>query len=72
MSKDISSSFGLSVSDQQFSMEEELLLGNYLHDEKLDAELDSAIQDRFSFEASHPYEWSDYGFGADCSSFVYD
>ena len=73
MSKDIScSSFVLSVPNQQISMEEEVQLSNYLRDEKLEAELDSAIQDRISFEASHPYEWGDYGFGADCSSFVFD
>ena len=73
MSKDIScSSFVLSVPNQQISMEEEVQLSNYLRDEKLEAELDSAIQDRFSFESSHPFEWSDNGFEADLSNFVFN
>jgi len=64
-------SCGLSV-PETFAFEEEVQLSTLIADERVDAELDSAIQDRFAFEASHPYEWSDYGFGADCSSFVYD
>ena len=67
-----SSSLSVSVPEIQFNHEEEVQLGNLILDEELEAELDSAIQDRISFEASHPYEWGDYGFGADCSSFVFD
>lgn len=58
--------------DPQFSYDEEVQLSTIIADEKLDAALDAQIQDRFAFEASHPYEWSDYGFNCDLSNFVFD
>ena len=73
MSKENRSFYGLSVSPElQFSYDEEVQLSTLIADEKLEAALDAQIQDRIAFESSHPLEWSDYGFGADCSSFVFD
>ena len=67
-----SSSLSVSVPETQFNHEEEVQLGNLILDEELEAELDSAIQDRFSLESRHPFEWSDNGFEADLSNFVFN
>ena len=51
---------------------EEFELSQIIREEREIAALEAEISDRISFEKAHPYEWSDYGFDADKSFFVFD
>lgn len=63
----------LSTSEKpQFDELEEFELSQIIREEREIAALEAEITDRFAFEKDHPFEWSDYGFEASLSNFVFD